>query len=97
MSKLQCKSGISRLDLASHFAISRFVNRFIDRYIPGYHFLVPGVTSGGFDQQTGSRLIPPWMQDEPTPPIFKNPPARCLRLTIDEDRRLRKIEYCRRQ
>ncbi|KAI0000908.1 hypothetical protein BJV77DRAFT_938750, partial [Russula vinacea] len=73
------------------------VTVFVDRYIPGYHFLVPGVTSGGFDQQTGSRLIPPWMQDEPTPPIFKNPPARCLRLTIDEDRRLRKIEYCRRQ
>lgn len=93
MSKLKRKYGIFRLDPASH----SLLNRFVDRYIPGYHFLVPGVTTGGYDQQTGSRLIPPWMQDEPTPPTFKDPPARCLRLTIDEERRPRKVEYCRRQ
>ena len=76
------------------------MNRFIDRYIPGYHFFVESVTTGGYDQQTGCRLIPPWMQDEPTMATLaslKDPPARCLRIMIDETRSPRKVEYCRHQ
>jgi len=71
------------------------VKTFVDRYIPGYHFFVQTVTTGGYDQQTGLHHMPPWLQDEP-PPSDKRPPARCLRMTIDENRRLRAVEYCRR-
>lgn len=75
----------------------RFVYSFVDRYIPGYHFFGRGVDKGGFDQGTDSYIIPPWLQDEPQPPSCKNPPARCLRMIIDENRNLSKVEYCRRQ
>ncbi|KAI9455646.1 P-loop containing nucleoside triphosphate hydrolase protein [Russula earlei] len=73
------------------------VKMFVDRYIPGYHFFLGGVTTGGYDQRTGSRLIPPWLQDEPSPPSWKHPPARCLRMIIDQNRRTREIAYCRRE
>ena len=69
------------------------MHRFVDRYIPGYHFLVEGVTTGGYDEKTGSHLIPPWMLDEPKQSSL----ARCLRIIIDEKRRVRKVEYSRRQ
>jgi hypothetical protein len=97
MSKSKRKSN-SRLYLASDLVISRFMHRFVDRYIPGYHFLVEGVTTGGYDEKTGSHPIPPWMLDEPQSTAWKqSPPARCLRIIIDEKRRVRKVEYCRRQ
>ena len=76
------------------------MHRFVDRYIPGYHFLVEGVTTGGYDEKTGSRPIPPWMLYEPQPTgssLKQLPPARCLRIIIDEKRRVRKVEYCKRQ
>ncbi|KAH9952684.1 P-loop containing nucleoside triphosphate hydrolase protein [Russula dissimulans] len=71
------------------------VKTFVDRYIPGYHIFVQGVTTGGYDQETGLHLMPPWLQDEPQP-SHKHPPARCLRMIIDENRRSRAVEYCRR-
>jgi hypothetical protein len=78
--------------------ISCFIPRLVDRYIPGYHFLVEGVTTGGYDETTAADLIPPWMLDEPQKIGWKkSPPARCLRIIIDEKRRVRKVEYCRRQ
>ena len=68
------------------------MHRFVGRYIPGYHFLGEGVTTGGYDEKTGSHLIPPWMLNEP-----QSTPAKCLRIIIDEERGVRKVEYCRRQ
>ncbi|KAH9174940.1 P-loop containing nucleoside triphosphate hydrolase protein [Lactarius sanguifluus] len=37
------------------------VKKFVDRYIPGYHFFEAGIVTGGHDPQTGSRLSPPWL------------------------------------
>jgi hypothetical protein len=71
--------------------------RLVDRLIPGYHAFGCGVTTGGYDQRTGLRIIPPWLQDEPQPQGIKHPPARCLRMTIDGNRALTAIEYIRRQ
>jgi len=74
------------------------VKTFVDRYIPGYHFLVEGVTTGGYDEKTGFRVIPPWMQDEPQSTSTKQwPTERCLHIVIDEKRRVRKVEYRRHQ
>jgi hypothetical protein len=67
--------------------------RFVDRYIPGYHFFGAGVVAGGYDEQTGSALTPPWMQDE-KPNLLSI--ARCLRVNIDDSRRMKWVEYCRR-
>ena len=56
--------------------------RFVDRYIPGYHFFEEGVVSGGHDPQTGSRLCPPWLPKVETPDLS----PKFLRITIDENR-----------
>ncbi|KAI9465281.1 P-loop containing nucleoside triphosphate hydrolase protein [Lactarius psammicola] len=58
------------------------VKKFVDRYIPGYHFFGAGVVTGGHDPQTGSRLFPPWLPNGETP----DSPLKFLRITIDENR-----------
>ncbi|KAI0302362.1 P-loop containing nucleoside triphosphate hydrolase protein [Multifurca ochricompacta] len=73
------------------------VKKFIDRYIPGYHFFGSGVVAGGYDQQTGLQLDPPWLREE-GPLRFPMAPeaTRCLRITIDENRTVSEVAYCRR-
>jgi hypothetical protein len=88
MNKSKRKLGFSPHQMSNNFSC-----RFVDRYIPGYHFFGAGVVAGGYDEQTGSRFIPPWMQNE-KPDLL--PIARCLRLNLDDSRRMKGVEYCRR-
>ncbi|KAI0251138.1 P-loop containing nucleoside triphosphate hydrolase protein [Lactifluus subvellereus] len=70
------------------------VKLFVDRYIPGYHFFGASIVAGGYDEQTGLRLSPPWMKDEDE--IRLQEIARCLRVNIDGNRRVKGVEYGRR-
>jgi D-glycerate 3-kinase len=63
------------------------VNKFVDRYIPGYHFFGAGVLSGGHDPQTGAQLSPPWLPKEESP----DSSLKYLRVTIDENREVVKV------
>ena len=58
--------------------------RFVDRYIPGYHFFEAGVVTGGHDPQTGSQLSPPWLPIGET----RDSSPKFLRITIDENRKV---------
>ncbi|KAH9036128.1 P-loop containing nucleoside triphosphate hydrolase protein [Lactarius pseudohatsudake] len=58
------------------------VKKFVDRYIPGYHFFEAGVVTGGHDPQTGSRLSPPWLPNGET----QDSSLKFLRITIDGNR-----------
>ncbi|KAN0126244.1 P-loop containing nucleoside triphosphate hydrolase protein [Lactarius tabidus] len=63
------------------------VRKFVDRYIPGYHFFGAGVLSGGHDPQTGAQLYPPWLPKEESP----DSSLKYLRVTIDENREVVKV------
>ena len=54
-------------------------SRFVDRYIPGYHFFGRGVLEGGVDPHTGELLTPPWVRKD-------GMTTKLLRVTIGEGR-----------
>ncbi|VDB95937.1 unnamed protein product [Peniophora sp. CBMAI 1063] len=66
------------------------VKRFIDRYIPGYHFFGRGVVAGGVLPATGERVWPPWLPNlAPVHPVSEASqfrPPRLLQITIGESR-----------
>ena len=66
--------------------------RFIDRYIPGYHFFGRGVVAGGVIPQNRQRTWPPWLPDlaseSATSSAARERPSMLLQITIGEDRQV---------
>ena len=69
--------------------VSPIIPRFVDRYIPGYHFFGRGVLHGGIDPHTGADICLPWLsaQEESRQSNSKGR-GRLLRVIIGKEREL---------